>query len=249
MIQNLQSAFPQKTESEITEFVKDTYRNLSDILLESIKGLSMSENALAKRFILRNPEFLSGIDPENDLMLLTGHFNNWEWGIHVFHSLIERVAVGIYKPIKNKYINDFLKQKRSRYGILLYPMKETRLAFKSNTRKSSVFYLAADQSPSNLKRSVWLDFLNQKTPCIHGPEKYAKAYGMPVIYAHIIREKRGKYSINLEWISKTPSVEEENFITTKYNRILEKDIIANPGSWLWTHRRWKHKSKFQEYSG
>ena len=22
---------------------------------------------------------------------------------------------------------------------------------------------------------------------------------------------------------------------------LEEDIVANPESWLWTHRRWKHK--------
>ena len=32
-----------------------------------------------------------------------------------------------------------------------------------------------------------------------------------------------------------------NEVTERYVRQLESDIVADPGMWLWSHRRWKHR--------
>ncbi|WP_315818250.1 hypothetical protein [Paraflavitalea speifideaquila] len=34
---------------------------------------------------------------------------------------------------------------------------------------------------------------------------------------------------------------QEGEITEAHTKRLEADIIENPETWLWTHRRWKHK--------
>ncbi|HET6990868.1 MAG TPA: lipid A biosynthesis acyltransferase, partial [Bacteroidia bacterium] len=41
----------------------------------------------------------------------------------------------------------------------------------------------------------------------------------------------------------TPGETAYGEITEKVTRLLEKDIIAQPEYWLWSHKRWKHKKK------
>lgn len=245
IVNNLKNAFPEINKIEHLRIVKKTYQNLSDLLLESIKGLSMSEAALRERHKFLNPELIqSCYDNNQSIILLTGHYNNWEWGILSFNYFLPFKIVGIYKPLSNRHIDKFLNLKRGKAGTILAHLEFTRDYFENYVTQRSLFYMAADQSPSNLKRAQWMTFLNQNTPCIHGPEKYAKKYGLPVVYAHIYRVKRGFYELRLEWICSDRASCDTTDITLKYNKILERDILQNPASWIWSHRRWKHSHKY-----
>ena len=44
----------------------------------------------------------------------------------------------------------------------------------------------------------------------------------------------------LDTLSKIFSMSEEELIKAYFTK-LERDIIAQPEYWLWSHRRWKHK--------
>jgi KDO2-lipid IV(A) lauroyltransferase len=232
------------TKNEFQKVIRKTYLNLSDLLLESIKGLSMRKEELAKRHKFLNPELLqTSFEKHKSVILLTGHYNNWEWGIFSFNVYLPFKIIGIYKPLSNKYIDLFLKKKRERSGTILADLNLTRSYFEQYVPQTSLFYMAADQSPSNLKRAIWTTFLNRDTPSIHGPEKYAKHYGLPVVYAHIYRIRRGYYEVQLEWICNDELSCKENDITLNYTKILENDIIKDPSSWIWSHRRWKHSHK------
>jgi len=47
---NIRKSFPDKAEEDITRIVKDFYRHLSDITLESIKSMSLREKVLKKHY-------------------------------------------------------------------------------------------------------------------------------------------------------------------------------------------------------
>ena len=47
--------------------------------------------------------------------------------------------------------------------------------------------------------------------------------------------------MDYELITMEPTKEPVGFIMQRHAEMLEKDIIARPEMWLWTHRRWKHK--------
>jgi KDO2-lipid IV(A) lauroyltransferase len=64
---------------------------------------------------------------------------------------------------------------------------------------------------------------------------------MPVIYIDLYREKRGYYVGELSLITDKPKETEENSIMDDYILKLEESIRNRPHSWLWSHRRWKHK--------
>ena len=42
-------------------------------------------------------------------------------------------------------------------------------------------------------------------------------------------------------ITDTPRETERGFITESFARQVEREIINDPASWLWSHRRWKRE--------
>jgi KDO2-lipid IV(A) lauroyltransferase len=74
-----------------------------------------------------------------------------------------------------------------------------------------------------------------------GTEKYAKEYNYPVIFAGVNKLKRGMYEIWFELLEENPKDTAYTEITEKHTRMLEKEILAKPEHYLWTHKRWKRK--------
>jgi len=50
----------------------------------------------------------------------------------------------------------------------------------------------------------------------------------------------GKYTISFKVLSENPNENSSGEITTKYFKLLEKQIKLQPERWLWSHRRWRH---------
>lgn len=241
---NIQSAFPDYPPEQHLEILKASYKNLSDIILEGIKGSSMGFETIKKRHRTVNPELLDDAFANGkSVILVTGHYNNWEWGALSAPLFVHHRVIGLYKKINNPYINQYFIHTRSKTGIILVEIKETGLSFQkySNALPPSLFLMAADQSPSNIKDAFWVHFLNRPTACLHGLEKYAKSYDLPIIYCDIIRRKRGFYEMELSWLVTLPSTYKEGEITGAFMAKLEENIKLNPGNWLWSHNRWKHK--------
>ena len=63
--QNLQIAFPNQSNEERKQIRKDFYRYFADLLVESVKNLSMSKKQLLERMHLENPEILEEIKAIN----------------------------------------------------------------------------------------------------------------------------------------------------------------------------------------
>ncbi len=239
---NLLKSFPEKTDAEIKQIIKKNYKNLSDLLIESLKGFTIDSKQLVKRYKIENPELLNKyFYRQQSVIGAGGHICNWEWGALAGGLQIQHLAIGIYKSLSNKYIDKLLKRTRSKHGTLLKSISKTSESFKNNLNKPSVYLLVGDQSPSTSKldKSYWINFLNQETACLHGIEKYAKRYNLPIIYFNVVRIKRGYYSVKLTELISEPLNYNDGEITKLYMKKLEKIIIEQPENWLWSHRRWK----------
>jgi len=99
--------------------------------------------------------------------------------------------------------------------------------------------MAADQSPSNPRRSYCVDFLGRNTAFLHGPENYAREYDIPLIFVDIQRVKRGYYELTFSILADNPQELPKGEITKRYANKLESQIHQNPANWLWSHKRWK----------
>ena len=240
--ENLNKSFPDLTEDELEKLIKSFYTHLSDILLEGIKGYSLSEKELRKRFVYKNPEILDeAFQSGKHIMLMPAHYGNWEWAVLSLPLPLKHQIIGVYKPLRAQLIEAFVGKRRSRFGLILNPISETRTAMNNPPAIPTAYIMMSDQHPSSRKKAQWIKFLGRDTACLHGADHYARKYNYPVYYMHIARVKRGFYEVEFSPLELNASATQRAEITQKYMSVLEEKILEKPSDWLWSHRRWKYE--------
>lgn len=242
-MQNLTNAFPEKTRAEIMIIQKKFYRYFCDVFLEMFKTLTISPKEMLKHCSLdpRADKLLNQLAEENkSIIIVMGHQGNWEWGANAFSLTCKHQLYAIYHPLTNKYFNRLICKMRERFGTRVIPMQDTFREMIRNCNELNATTFIADQSP-NPAKAHWMNFLNQDTPVFLGTEKIAQKIKYPIVYVSVKILTRGYYSLMAELLQSPPYTGAEGNITETHTRKLESDIIAQPETWLWTHKRWKHK--------
>lgn len=242
VLNNIKNSFPEKTEKEHLAIAKKFYKHFCDLVLEGLKGFTISEKEIRRRFKMDNDGVMAELYKQGkDVVLVGGHYNNWEILALGIAMELDHTIVGIYKPLSNKFFNEKMIKSRQRFGLVLAPMKKVKKFMEESYGNPKGVVFAVDQSPHNKKTAIWGDFLNQDTAMFYGAEKYAKEYNTPVVYGVINKVKRGHYEASTKLLTDKPNDLEYGEIIRSANRFLEEDIKKAPEYWLWTHRRWKHK--------
>jgi len=243
---NLKNSFPEKTSEELRSIEKKFYKNLVDIMVETLKMASMSESSIQKRLNITNKELIQNFYHQGrPVMIVTAHYGNWEWGTPIISSLYPDPCLVVYKPISDKNFEGILNGWRSRFGAIMVPMKSTLRALLACKSDTFCLALVGDQTPVRSETQYFTNFLNQRTAIFLGIEKIAIKMNIPVVYAHLDRVKRGFYECHLTTLFENPKETNEHQITEAHTRFLEQIIIKKPEMWLWSHKRWK----FNELQG
>ena len=238
---NLQRSFPDKSDQEIAKIRRDYYRYFCDLTLETIKTLTISPAALNKHFSCGDMSVFERYYAANQsVIIVMGHLGSWELGGAYFSQLPLHQLYVIYHPLANKHFDKLFYRMRTRLGTRLYPMKGTFRGMIKNRKELTATAFIADQTPPP-RSAHWMTFLNQDTPVFKGTETIARKMDYPVIYLSVVREGRGLYKLNSELLVEHPGKLPENELTELHTKRLEKDIIKYPETWLWSHRRWKHR--------
>ncbi|MDX2135573.1 MAG: lysophospholipid acyltransferase family protein [Saprospiraceae bacterium] len=239
---HLRRAFPEKSAAEIEQITRDAYRNLSDITLETIKGFSAPMSELNRRCRWVNPEVLNKyLNAGQSVLVNGGHINSWEWPCFTVGHWITGPVYVTYKPLTNAYVDRYYNAGRSRSGAHMISMEDTAVVIRAHHGKEAgAYFLISDQSPSSVKNAHWLDFFGIDTAFLPGPDFLARRYKYPVVFLYTRRVKRGFYEVVLEDFFPDPAQASDKTITAAYVELLEEIIRKEPGSWLWSHKRWKH---------
>lgn len=241
--QNLRNAFPDKTEAEIRQLMKSYYHYFCDLFLESFKTLTISKKAMLERCRIDSSAielFQSLAEERKSFVIVMGHKGNWEWAGNSFSLCGLHHLYVIYHPLRNPYFDRLMYRMRSRFGTGLIAMKDTFKDMVRNRSELNATAFIADQAPPPAT-AYWMEFLNQDTPVFLGVEKIAEKLSYPVVYVTVDRVKRGYYQVFAHLLASPPYAFEPGTITTLHTRQLESDIRRQPATWLWSHRRWKHK--------
>jgi len=242
IINNLRNSFPTKTEDEIKTITQKFYHHFTDLLAEGVKNLSISKKELKKRVIVENPELITQLYNHNkSVLLVSGHYNNWELLITSQSLLFPHQAVGIGKPLTSKFWDKKLNELRARNGMWIINNRNVNEKLTEWKDETIAILSLSDQSPGDSLKSYWMEFLNQPTAVLFGTELLANEYNMSVVFFHMKKVKRGHYSIHLELITENPHNEKYGYITETHTKKLEQIVRQKPEFWLWSHKRWKRE--------
>lgn len=242
IVQNIDRSFPHATYKEKKRIKRKFYHHFTDLLAESVKGLSISESELRRRISVKNPEMMDVLfNSKKNVLLVSGHYNNWEWVILSQAVFFKHKAIGIGMPMTSKFWDKKINQRRSRFGMKVVHSKNYKEALNQNPSELKSVLVLSDQSPGDSLKSYWTTFLNQETAVLFGTELMAHQLDYAVVFYALRKVKRGKYEMELKLITDTPSENAWGEITEAHTKLLEKEIIAKPESWLWSHKRWKRE--------
>jgi Kdo2-lipid IVA lauroyltransferase/acyltransferase len=237
---NIERSFPNLSANEKRRIERRFYRHLTDLLAEGVKNLSISDSQLKRRITVSNPKLMQHLfQQKKDVLLISGHYNNWEWLITAQNILFDHQAVGIGMPLSNKFWDKQINARRSRFGMHIIHSKIVHDYFQEKRDTPIATLVLADQAPGDPKKSFWMEFLNQTTPVVYGPEMLAHRYNQSCVFFHLEKVRRGYYKMHLELITDDPKSTSWGEITTAHAKKLEHVIQEKPEFWLWSHKRWK----------
>jgi len=242
---NLNLVFPDKSKEEINRITKVFYHHLCDMMVESIKSLTISETEMKKRFTFSNIEVIQNLEKDNrSIALMCAHYGSWEW-IFILQTYVNNKGYAIYKRLANKYFDRLVKRIRAKYNSHLITTKEsiTILMKAKVDDKLTICGFVSDQSPKVDKAYHWNDFMGIKVPVHTGAEMIAKRINMAVVFFRVKKLKRGYYETTFETIAENPKEFKDYEITDAFIKLVEKQIHEAPEYYLWTHKRWKHRDK------
>jgi KDO2-lipid IV(A) lauroyltransferase len=240
VLQNLQNAFPGLSPAERRRVANAFYRNLTDVFVETLKALSLSEGELRRRVRVVNPELYEPyLRAGQTVLMMTAHQGNWEWqslGVRVLGPAVDAV----YQPLSSAFFDRLMRQIRGRFGITPLPMQGLLRDMAKRRGQPRLIGLVADQAAPP-ETAYWTRFLNQETDFFVGTDKLARQFGCPVLVAEMRRVRRGYYELEFHSLAEPPyDTLPPLALIEAYVRKLEVSIQHHPADWLWSHRRWKH---------
>jgi KDO2-lipid IV(A) lauroyltransferase len=239
VVQNISRSFPEKKYSETGVIIRGFYRSFCDNIVEILKLISISARQQKKKIVLLGFEMIEEqIKQGKHVIASMGHCGNWEIQ-NILPRMLNVNVNAVYMPLRIKCIDRLLLKIRSRFGIHLIPNRSIVRHFISNKENPSLYFFLADQCPLIVDEAYRFDFLHQKTSVFSGVEKLACMTDSSVVYIHIVNISRGVYRIECKEICFNSKCSEKTEIARKYIRLLEQNIMENPSSWLWSHKRWK----------
>lgn len=242
VVENLRRSFPEKSERELNRLRDRYYWHLSQIALEMVKMLTISRRSLQRRYHCVNPEVVNNFfEQGRSVILMSSHYNNWEWMIVSLEEMFLHHGIGVGKGNSDKVFEKLVNRARTRCGTQVVFADTVRDTFEEyeTQHHPAAYMMLSDQSPNSKKKCYVTQFLNQTTGVIFGAEHFARKYDIPVLYYEVIKERMGKYRVEVQLIADHPVELPEYAITQRYVELLEQTIRRQPAFWLWSHRRWK----------
>lgn len=241
---NLRLALPEASEKELAGYERGFYRHLCDVFIEAVKLLHFSDEEADRRIKVEGAEAVDEtLAGGQSVVLLLGHYGNWEWVPAVMRHIKEPVvSCQIYHPLSSKIMDSVMLTIRSRFGSESIPMARTvrRLLEIERGGEHFICGFIADQRPFTRALHHWTTFMGQDTPYVTGGESIGEHVGAAFFYLEVEKPSRGHYRLTFKRIE--PLTDSGEFpVTRRYLQMLEATIRRDPRFWLWSHNRWKRK--------
>jgi KDO2-lipid IV(A) lauroyltransferase len=182
------------------------------------------------------------------LIMITGHYGNWEILGYVLATLgFESTAVA--RPLDNPYLNDWVFGVRERQGQKIVGKKGATSEITQLLSSGGVVGFVADQNAGS--KGIFVDFFGRKASTYKSIGLLAMQYEVPVVVGYARRlNGRFHFRVATQEIIWPDDWKQQNdplrYITQRYTKAIEDFVRADPGQYLWVHRRWKTRPKGEQ---
>ncbi|MBN9545641.1 MAG: lysophospholipid acyltransferase family protein [Alphaproteobacteria bacterium] len=235
---NLIAAFPEKSEAERDAIIRTMWDNLGRTVAEYAHLDKFDLDGPNPRIQVNNLEEIDKIRGRG-VLIVSGHFANWEI-MPISASCYGIDGAIVYRPPNNPYVDRYIARARAHRGYAEQISKHqgTRRIF-TLLRSGKAILLLADQKTNE---GIAVPFFGRDAMTTPAPAALALKLKVPMIFASNKRLGGARFAVTVyPPLDFTPSGDDDadmRAMTGAINLRLEEMVRADPGQWLWIHRRW-----------
>lgn len=247
-IHNLTRSFPHYSAKHIDRLAQESVRQLVMLFIEVLFTTRLIRIDTFTRHVrlgnFRNTLQLL-MTRHRGLIMLTGHYGNWEILGYVLGSL-GFPTVSVARPLDNPYVNQWLLGVREKKGQRIVDKKGATADITATLDAHGTVAFIADQNAG--PKGIFVDFFGRKASTYKSIGLLAMQYNVPVVIGYARRlGPQFQFEVGSQDIIFPQDWENQDqplvYITQRYTRAIEDFVSAAPGQYLWVHRRWKTRPK------
>lgn len=244
---NLSHAFPEMGEADRDRLVRDVYRHFFRMMLTMVHLPRCYHVTNWRRYLDITPgiPLLEAMVSGRPVLLVTGHFGNWELGGYTL-GVVGFTSHAIFRPLDNPYLDRFLRQFRQRTGQGLLAKHGDFERMQAILEANGAIATLGDQDAG--QRGLYVEFFNRPASTHKAIALMALEYnaplvvlGIPCVAAPLFHHLCVSDVVDpAEYAGRPDAVPA---MTQRFTDALETLIRRHPEQYLWLHRRWKHQPK------
>lgn len=247
---NIMRSFPELSVSEAEELAENSIRNMFQLF--AVDSLAMPrllrrENWTEKVRVGTMGQVIPMLVREEPAIFITGHTGNWELLGYLLSLLGFKLTV-LARPIDNPLINKWLLDLRQTHGMKVMTKFGATPEVDQLIRDGGRIGFIADQNAGD--KGMFVPFLGRMASSYKSIGLLAMRHRVPVVVGYAKRTPgRFDYTLMAMDIIRPESWEAHPhplfYITARFNRAIEQMVRIAPEQYLWVHRRWKSRPKWE----
>lgn len=244
---NLQLAFPEKSEQERQQLLRECFGGLGRQLGLFSKFATSSRKSLMEMTTWDGLEHLEAAKAaKKPIILFTGHVGAWELSSFGL-SLREQPLSFLVRRIDNQKVEELVDRVRMRFGNQSVDKRGAARPMLNILRSGGTLGLLVDLNTLD-EEAVFVDFFGVPASTTFMLAKLALRTDAAVLPIFVPWDNdKGKFRVHIlpEVAFERTGDEEEDVrrLTANLTKVVEDYIRRYPDQWLWIHKRWKTRPK------
>ena len=247
---NLKLAFPELNKEERMQIIMTMWEHLFLMGVEvALANRKIRDQNWADHIRLVNATpLLSLLHQDRPVILVTGHFGNFEIGGFSL-GILTYPSHSVARTLDNPYLNRFIKDFRESTGQFLIAKKGGATEIMQVLEQNGLMAFLVDQWAGH-KEGYMVDFFGKQAATYKAIAILSLKYNAPIVICYSLRnedESAGFQMLHftmhiteiLDPLDLPPEVQNAKDITQWFTHMLESGIRRNPEQYWWLHHRWK----------
>lgn len=243
---NLRHAFPGRySEDDLDELVFQVYRHFLTMVVEIAHLPRRLHVTNWRKYIeiIGGEKTLHGLTCDRPMMIVTGHFGNWEMAGFAL-GLLGFKTYAVARELDNPHLERFLKQFRQKTGQKILAKKGDFDQMQSLLEKNAVIATLADQDAG--PRGLFVEYFGRPASTFKSIALLSVEFNVPILVIGVpkVGEPMQYHIEALDLIEPAEFSDRPDAvkaITQRYTAALESMVRRYPEQYFWLHRRWKHQ--------
>lgn len=248
-VNNLRMAYPEKSEHEIQAIASDMWANMARLAVEYVFLDKLfdydPDQPKPGRVDVSGVEIFRRVrDEKKPHIFFTAHLGNFEF-LPIAASTFKLDITSLFRPPNNPYIADYIfRTRRSSMGRLLPSRAGAALQLARILEDGGNIGALVDQK---FMRGVRTRFFGRECNTSPLVPKLARQYDCDVYPAHCIRLPGGRFRLEvgdkLDLPRDATGAVDVERAAQLLNDVVEEWVRADPGQWMWFHKRWQIRGR------